>query len=165
MKNNKGVTLLMLAITVIVLSILSSVSITTGSKLIKEVRISRIISCMNLVMAKVGDIYENYQFDPITNDLVGIEETSLSELSDDEKAIIAEKNEVEVDALDTWVWYTWDSETLKEQGLDSDMLGPGEYYYINYEHKEILYSVGTEHNHVIYHSYTGLSSLFEILSE
>lgn len=59
-----------------------------------------------------------------------------------------------------WEWYKWDRSTLEAQGLDKEMLAENEYFYVNYENGEIIYSKGTSFNNEDYmYSMTGLNYL------
>lgn len=151
LKNKKGITILALMITVIVLLILTGVSVNMGFSIIKNVRAGRLISNMAMVKAKAQTIYEENEFDETS--LVG-EECEIIDLSDEEKQLLKIDN--------TWKWYKWNANILKEQGLDTQMLGKSEYFFVNYEHEEILYSRGTSlDGKTTYHSLTGLQYMLE----
>jgi len=62
---------------------------------------------------------------------------------------------------DTWKWYRWNSDTLKAQGLDTNMLRNNEYFYINYAHGEVIHSIGTSYKNKIFYSLTGLNYIYE----
>lgn len=149
LKNKKGITILALMITVIVLLILTGVSVNMGFSIIKNVRAGRLISNMAMVRAKAQTIYEKYQFDGTS--LVG-KEWEIIEISDEEERLINT----------TGVWRRWDSDTLKDQGLDPQMLGEKEYFLVDYENDEIIYSRGTSlDGKTTYHSLTGLQHMLE----
>ncbi len=159
-KNNKGITLISLVLTILLLGILATVSINTGFSITKDIRVGRIISNMVLVKAKVEVIDEQYEFSENEEDLAGEKMgAGLNFVSEQEKQII-EKN-AESEDFDSWIWYRWDSETLKLQGLEKNILAKGEYYYINYEHHEIIYSNGTSHNNEKYYSLSGLNEIYK----
>lgn len=150
-KNNRGITILGLIITILILVILTGVSINMGFSTIKEIRVGRIISNMTMVKAKVETIYEENQFNQTP--LIG-EATTLLELSKEEKE--------RVGMDDSWNWYKWTSVTLQNQGLDPQMLAENEFFLVNYEHAEIVYSKGTSlDGKITYHSLTGLRYALE----
>lgn len=62
LKNNKGVTLVVLVITIIVLTILTGGVIKTIFSVMYNLRAGRIVANMSLVQAKAETIYEEYQF-------------------------------------------------------------------------------------------------------
>lgn len=52
--------------------------------------------------------------------------------------------------------------TLEEQGLDPEMLKSDEYFLVNYQHAEIVYSKGASlDKKTTYHSLTGLKYTLE----
>jgi len=166
-KNSQGITLTMLGITVMIMFIVAGVSLNAGFSVINDMRVGRIISYMKLVQAKVQIINENYtSYNYDTDYLVGegpykinnIDDTSISK---NEIKLIADKSGVDSSEVQKWDWYKWDSDDLIQQNLDKNMLGDNEYFYVNYEHAEIIYSVGTMKNNIKYYSMTGLSEGFK----
>ncbi len=167
LKNNKGITIIALMITLSVMITLAGVSVTMGFSTMQDVRRGRLISNMKLVQAKVELIEENYTFYNDDTFLVGegpyqidssnqIDEISISE---EEMETIAEEAKTSVVEVRSWKWYKWNKEQLKTQNLAEDMLLDEEFFYVDYEHGEILYSVGTQENGVKYYSMTGLENL------
>lgn len=164
-KNNKGVTLISLVVTILVLGILAGVSLTAGTSVITQVRAGRIVSNMSLVKAKAQTIYEEYQF--YNNDISYLAKADedvyfvgTMDLNVTQEEIDMIATEAGVTSLDvsSWEWYKWDKETLESQGLDKQMLGNNECFFVNYEYGEIIFSEGTSyHNSVDYYSLTGVN--------
>lgn len=172
LKNNKGVTILALVITIILLLILAGVSVNTGFSVVKDVRVGRMLSNMALVQAKVEVIGEEYHFHNNDTDyLVGEEVFRIDsathqleniKLSDEERNMIAQKAEVSEADLFNWEWFKWDANILEAQGLDKKMLDENEFFYVNYEHAEIVSSEGTSYDNTHYfYSITGLNNLYQ----
>lgn len=170
-KNNKGVTMIALITTVVVMIILTGVSINTGFTVVKDVRIGRILSNMKLVEGKMAVLYDDYKFynndtsylegqgpikiDSATNKL---EEVNLSEA---EVEAIAQNANVSIQDVYSWNWYKWDLAELEAQNLDTNMLEKTHVFFVNYEYNEIIYSEGTSYNNVdYYYSRTGLTEIF-----
>lgn len=65
MRDNKGITLIALAVMIIVTTILAAVTTTAGLEVIKESRYSRTIAEMKLIQTKVNELYEEYDEDKI----------------------------------------------------------------------------------------------------
>ncbi len=159
LKKNKGITMIVLVMTILLLIILTGVSVNTGYSVVKDIKIGRIISDMSLVKAKTETIYEQWQFSGNDADLVG-QEVTIDFLSAEEIELI-EQNAGNSD-FTTWKWYQWDVSTLQTQGLDPTLLSGEEYFYVNYEHSEILYSKGTSYKKgTKYYSMTGLNDLYQ----
>ena len=159
LKNKKGITITALVITVIILVLLTGVSLSSGYSVVRDIRIGRIISNMALVKAKAETIYEQYQFSGDTTDLIG-QEVTIDFLSNEEIAII--QNNAGNNDFSTWKWYEWDASVLKSQGLDANLLGEGQYFYVNYEYGEIIYNKGTSYttSGTPYFSMSGLNDLY-----
>ena len=152
LKNNKGITMIALVITIIILLVLTGISVNTGFSTIKEFRAGRVISNLTMVKAKAEVIYEEYQFNGTP--LVGTTGEKI-ELSDEEKRLLGSD-------FDIWTWYQWDTSILEEQGLDKEMLGTNEYFLVNYENAEIVYTKGTSlDGQTTYYSLTGLKYMLE----
>ena len=153
LKNEKGITILILVITIVIMIIITGVSVNNGFLVVKEVRLGRIISNMTMVKAKAETIYEQNQFNQTP--LVGTQSTITTGLSQKEKEMLGED-------IALWEWYKWDAETLKTQGLDPEMLRADEYYLVNYQHAEIVYSKGASlDKETTYYSLTGLKHTLE----
>lgn len=155
-KNQKGVTIMALVITILLLIMLTAVSLNTGYSVLKDIRVGRIISHMVLVKAKAETIYEQHQFN--REELIGTP-TQIDFLSEEEKGKILEKTEK--GNFEQLTWYQWDANTLISQGLDANLLGNDEYFYVNYEFAEIVYSQGTSFDSQTYYSLTGLNQMYE----
>jgi Tfp pilus assembly protein PilE len=153
-KNNKGITLISLAVTIAVLSILITISINSGYSSIKKVRAGRLVSYMTMVRAKSKLIYEDYQFK--NTSLVGTK-SDLPEISENEKSMIMNKYDISSDEFEKLNWYKWEKKDLKDQGFDENMLDGEECYYINYEYGEIISSESVEN----FYSLTGLNKIYE----
>lgn len=168
-KNNKGVTLISLVVTILILGILVGVSIAAGEETINQVKIGRIVSNMTLIQAKAEPIYEEYQFyNNDTNYLVKADDTVYTlatmgvRISEAEIAIIAQEAGVASSDVSNWNWYKWDANTLKAQGLDKKILGNDECFFVNYEYGEIVFSSGTSYDgSAEYYSMSGLNHILE----
>lgn len=160
-KNNKGVTLLILSITIIVIFILSAISFDTGYTVLRNVRVGRTISNMKLIKIKVEDIAEDAEFTDDAQRFVGLKNSeaepyTLSEV-DAELGIVNLSSQVE----DTGYWYKWDSSTLQSQGLDTNILKQGGCFFVNYDTYEVIYSKGeTTDNIHYYYSLTAIEEAF-----
>ena len=164
MKNNKGVTLTMLVIIIIVLFIITGISVDTGVEFMNDVRVSRIVANMELVQAKVEIIYEEYQFQGENSEidvLVGqkVNGNDIFRKISDDKTI--SENDRKLFENDNNLWYQWNASVLEEQGLDKNMLDNPEndVFWVNYATSEIIYSRGTVIDGVTYFSKDALETV------
>lgn len=168
-KSNRGITLLSLAITIVVLAILTGVSLTSGTSVIKQVKVGRMVSNMMMVQAKVEIIYEDYQSHNQDTTLLESADGVAYKLSNlgialtaSEQELIAQKAGVSVAEVANWDWYKWNTNTLEKQGLDKKMLSEENAFYVNYEHAEIIDAKGSNHSgEGRYYSMTGLQYVLE----
>ncbi len=164
LKNNKGITILALVITVLILLILTGVSLGTGYSVITDIKLGRTVANMALVKAKAETIYEQYQFSGNSEDLVG-EPVSVDFLSEREIQLI-EQNSGKT-GLAGSVWYKWTAQTLVKQGLDPNLLRnkETEFFFVNYEFDEVAWNKGTTYNvgteKTYYYSMTGLNFIYK----
>ena len=128
LKNSKGVTLVDLVITIVVILILGASTITTSDMLIRDTKKKTIITNMYLVKSEVEAIYDEYQF---SGDSAVLEGQSIANLL--AYGITVHEGDL---------WYMWGETVLSNLGLDPDMLSSGGKYIVNYTTGEILYTKG-----------------------
>lgn len=136
-KNQKGVTLSALVITIIVLAILVGVTVGATTNLMSDSKIKTYITNMLLVQAKAESLYEKYQFEGTDlgtgNEYMGTKESITN----------MEKYNISPDSTTDEFWYKWTQDTLSKNGLDPEMLeSSSESYFVNYESGEVVYSEG-----------------------
>ena len=113
LKNEKGVTMAMLIITVLVMVVVAGIAMTTGSNLRKKTELADRVSQMQLIQAKAEEIYNEHLYKG--SKLLG-EEVTLNQGEE----IRNEK------------WYKLSGEDMKKMGID---FNPTEefYYCVKYD--------------------------------
>lgn len=141
-KDTKGITLIALVITIIVLLIITGVSLNVGSQLFTNVNLKTLDTNMLLIQARVKVISEKNQFDENTP-LKGSKVADITSDADIDKL----KNEGIINESDSnyQSYYLWNQDILNEEGLDSIKLKNNEKYIVNYATEEIIYFPGYEH--------------------
>ena len=159
-KDTKGITLLALIITIVILAIITGVSLNIGGKLFNNVNLQTLDTNMLLIQAKVKVISEKNNFDENTV-LKGSKVADISNDADINKL----KNEGVISETEEnyQSYYLWNQDILNEEGLDSIKLDKGEKYIVNYETEEILYIPGYKHSDD--KTYYKLSDLIKIQEE
>ena len=165
-KNEKGVTLLILVITIIIIFILMGVSVNTGYTTLINARTGRVISNLNLIKIKVESIYDDYQFSENEELLVGANDRkySLDDIIFENSQLAEIENEIpNYDSIATEKkWYEWNESILKLQGLDTKILKDDGKIFVNYEDSEIIYTKGaTMNNRDYYYTLSGIEKEFE----
>lgn len=128
LKNNKGVTLTVLVVTIIVIIILAGVTISSSDSLIKNTKVKNMVTNMYLIQAKAEALYEEYQFNGTETVLRGEHVTG------------ADLNIYNV--VDNGKWYKWDKTTITQLGFDENMLSSGGDFIVNYATGEVIYTKG-----------------------
>lgn len=149
--NQKGITLLSLVITIIVLLVIGSVTIYTGSNIIKKASLQTINTNMMLIQAKVKTISEQAKFNKDTSKYKG---TKVSEVIDNEKIEELVTNKV---IEETEKSYLLSQEDLNQMGLEKVKVEDG--YVVNYETDEVIYVKGFEANGELHYKLSQMKNL------
>lgn len=150
-KNQKGITILSLVITIVILIIISSVTVYTATSVIKQAELQTINTNMMLIQAKTKTIAEQAKFN---NDNSNYKGTIISDVSgnakiDDliNKGIIDDVNK----------FYLLSKDDLTNMGLDKIDIEDG--YVVNYETEEIIYVKGFENDGETYYKLTNMKTV------
>lgn len=143
MRNQNGITIVMLVITIIVLIIITSVTVYTGTGVIKRISLQSLNTNMLLLQAKTKTLAEESKFNKDESTLKGI---NVSEISDNEKI----KKLVDTRIIeDQEQYYLLSQEDLNSMGLEKVKIEDG--YLVNYETEEIIYVKGFKANETTYY--------------
>lgn len=180
MKNNKGITMIALVITIVVLLILAGISIGTGNNIIKQSNLENIKTNMLLVKVKAKEYVENANFnlgtafDKVTdeNEKNARIEKAKAELKGKEITDISifntntniSQEELTTDNSNYIYYYKLDSQNLTDMGISNVKSDEKNgWYIIKYDIKNIEIEVyntkGFENNETIYYSLTELQNI------
>lgn len=130
MKNQKGVTLTSLVVTIVVIFILAGVTITATTDVLYDSKRKSNITNLRLVQMSAESVFEEFDFNGIDTANMGVGASS-SDLS-----------KCNIDGSNT-NWYKWNKETLELNGLDPEMLAnDGDFFLINCVTNEVAISTG-----------------------
>ena len=129
LKNKKGITIIALVITVVIMLILVGVTVKIGTKSIDESEKEDIITNMISIKTRAKIVKDKYNFKDIEN-LVG---TPLIE--DTEHTTTDVKVEIPGEKINKC--YIWTQEDLNDQGLASISSNKSEFYIVCYGDDEI----------------------------
>ncbi len=140
MKKERGITLVALVITIILILILAGIAGYEGGKIIQQSNLQTISANMLLIQAKAQTLAEKAEFS-------GDEENSLKGVKVEN---IAEEEPLRKAGITTGEYYKWDANTLEENGLSGVSIEDGEVYYVNYQvgetaDVEVVISSGYKH--------------------
>lgn len=141
--NEKGITIVSLVVTIIVLAILAAVTVNASDSILKQVKLQNINTNMMLIQAKVKTISEQANFNKDTSVYKGYVVQDVSGNKNIQKLV---DNGV-ID--DTSKYYVLWQEQLDDMGLEKIDVENG--YIVNYDTQEIIYVKGFEHNGTTYY--------------
>lgn len=180
MKNNKGITMIALVITIVVLLILAGISIGTGNNIIKQSNLENIKTNMLLVKVKAKEYVENANFnlgtafDKVTdeNEKNTRIEKAKAELKGEEITdnsifntnINISQEQLTTNNLNYIYYYKLDSQNLTDMGISNVKSDEKNgWYIIKYDIKnveiEVYNTKGFESNETIYYSLTELQDI------
>lgn len=150
-KKERGITMISLVITVIVLMILASITTYSGMSTVKESRFLKGVSEMKTMQTKVNEWYEEYKYGDTSFWSKGI---SLIESSKQEQATKAYNsakennlNNTDIGSITEYKYFTKEciTDELDVDGIHYDFL-------INVETRTVILVDGVERNGVTYYS-------------
>lgn len=144
MKNNKGITLTSLMITIIILIILAGVTITVGYDVVERAELENLKTNMLLVQAKTKVALEEYNFGKDETKLIGTKVESNSD-------IIGKLNNIGISEKDDW--YYLEQTDFNNMNLSDVYPGDNEYFLVKYDKEdlevEILYTKGYKNKYTL----------------
>ena len=160
-KNNKGITLIALTITIIILLILASITIYSGKESIKKAQLESLKTNMLLIKAKAKEYVEQASFKNVVNKSE-ISEEAKNELKGKEaNASDYSKQNITINGGE--ILYKLTSDNLKEMGLKDVKLGSNEEYLVKYNIKDVTVEVyntsGYENNGTTVYSLSELEKI------
>ena len=141
LSSNKGITLMMLIITIIVLSILTAVTVSVGSSTLKEMQVEAYVAKMNMVQSRVNVISQKVQEGDTSYANIGTEISALSETNKNKVANI-------LNGISSDGFKFYNQTDLKELGvekIDEDVI-------INLNTKRIYSMVGIKYEGKTYYN-------------
>ena len=153
--NNRGITLMTLVITIIIMIILAGVTITGTYSLIKKSQLENLKTDMLLIQAKTKTALEEYNFSKDETKLIG---TKLEE-ADTEK--VSKLNKAGITDISNWYFLSQDD--LNNMNLSDIRAKDGEYYFVKYDKEnlvvDILYTEGFVENGITKFTLTQLKNM------
>lgn len=144
LKNESGITLMVLIITVIVLAILATVAIQEFGDIIEEVNKETISTDMLLIQAKAKVLNEKSNFNDDASILKG---QKLSEITGNSEIENLKSNGV-INTSDSNYdkYYVWNKQIIDELGIRVEEMEDTDFYIVNYSTEEVIYPKGYEHS-------------------
>ena len=169
MKNNKGITLVSLVITIVVLIIISGLTVNLSNDVIKQAKLQDLKTNMLLIQAKAKTLSEEVNFETANldenkeEDATKIEEIKAKKLIGTEleacgNAIKTAASEAGV--TETTDFYYLSPGNLSQIGINIEV--PDDAYYLvryNFEDVEVVYTKGYIYENITYYKLSELSNI------
>ena len=121
LKNNKGVTLTILVISIIVMIIIFGITLSSADDLLRNSEKNRLKTNMYLIQSKAATLLEDYLFDGTDN--LGTTNASDTQISG--VGWIKDDNR--------YIYREWDKTTLENYGIDTENFSSTEKFIIQYD--------------------------------
>lgn len=149
--NQRGITIISLIITIIILLILASVTVYMGDNVIKQAKLQTINTNMMLIQVKIKTIAEQAKFNKDTSNYKG---TVISNVSNNKKIEELINNGIVEDANK---YYLLSKDDLDSMGLEKIDIEDG--YMVNYDTEEVIYVKGFENDGITYYKLSDMKGL------
>lgn len=119
LRNKKGITLISLTVTVLVMLIILGITVSTADNLLRETDMRKLKTNLYLIEARAQTLLDDYLFDGTDKlgDTTSKDITTYGWSEDTTK----------------FIYRQWDSEDLKEQGIDTSNVAQNEVFIIKYD--------------------------------
>ncbi len=139
-KNNKGITLTILIITIMLMFILFGITFSSATTLLKNSQKNKMRTMLYMVQSRAQILLDEYLFENDGKDLNTISDDIIKN-SLKGTYLGASSSEItnvgfsETPAKDTIIYCSWNGETLRAQGIDTKNLADGDTIIIQYDIK------------------------------
>jgi Tfp pilus assembly protein FimT len=151
LSETNAITIVTLTVTIVVMAILASVTVYTGSNIMKKTNLQNINTNMMLIQAKTKTIEEQAKFNKDTS---GYKGTKIADVTNNKLVEELISNNI-ID--DTENYYLLEQSDLNEMGLEKIDIEDG--YIVNYDTNEIIYVKGFEANNQTYYKLSEMKNL------
>lgn len=141
MDKEKGITIISLVITIIIMIILAGVAIKVGLDAVEKAKVEDIKTNMISIKTKAAIIAEKNSFDSSSQNLIGLT------LADKGSFVISTQLQSVLDTQENGTakytkCYIWTQDDLKSQGLNTIKVDENKFYIVDYSTGEVFYSLG-----------------------
>ena len=132
--NSKGVTLLALVITIIVLLILAAVATYSGMDIIQSSKLTAFTTEMKIMQTQVNDLYDKWKSGEINKDEIGKDLTYNTTVQNQANNVLIDELGLENNFSDLTGYRYFDQETIQGLGID----GVEQEFFVNIENREVI---------------------------
>lgn len=151
-EKERGITIISLIITIILMLILASVSIRFGKNEINKAKLEDIKTTMLLIKGKATIVIDKEEFGE------SYDNTGMIKLSEASNYDTSKLQEIFGELSDTSNLYIWEQPAMNNNGIDVTITNT-DFFVIDYSTKEIYYSLGFEYEGNTYYTLTDLQKI------
>ena len=152
---NRGITLVTLVVTIVVMLILSGITITGSYSLIRKAELENLKTNMLLIQAKTKTALEEYNFSKDESKLIG------TKVEEEDSDIISKLNKIGINDINNW--YYLEQTDFQEMSLSDVKPAENEYFLVEFNKEnldvEILYTAGYTENNITKYTLTQLQGM------
>ena len=142
--NSKGITLIALVVTIIVLLILASIATYSGIQIIESSKITTFTAEMKIMQTQVNSIYDQWKRGEVNKDELGKDLEYNSEVKEQASKVLT----TELGLKDTTGYRYYDQETIKKLGIE----GVKQEFFINIETRDVVSYKGLKYKGDMYYT-------------
>ena len=142
--NSKGITLIALVVTIIVLLILASIATYSGIQIIESSKITTFTAEMKIMQTHVNSIYDQWKKGEVNKDELGKDLEYNSEVKEQASKVLT----TELGLKDTTGYRYYDQETIKNLGIE----GVKQEFFINIETRDVVSYKGLKYKGDMYYT-------------
>ena len=146
--NSKGVTLIALVITIIILLILASIATYSGIDVINSSKLTAFTTEMKIMQTQVNSLYDQWKNGDIDKDTIGKDLTSSTEVQEQANLVLVEELGFASSISELTGYKYFDQDTIQELGID----GVEQEFFINIEQREVVSYNGLKYEGDMYYT-------------
>lgn len=167
-KQENGITIVALGVTIVVMIIIAGISINIGNNVIEKAERESIKTNMLLIQAKTKIIAEEANFVKSPSSEAQNEEqqeeskylgNKLSDIVEDGETLNQNLDKLKLEADELDKYYVLEQKDLNDMGLNKIQISNGIYYLVNYDTEEIIYIPGYKYDGKVYYKLSEISGL------
>ncbi len=146
--NSKGVTLIALVITIIVLLILASIATYSGIGVINSSKLTAFTTEMKIMQTEVNSLYDQWKNGDVDKDTIGKDLTSGTEVQEQANLVLIDELGLASNISELTGYRYFDQETIQGLGIDS----VEQEFFINVEQREVVSYEGLKYEGDMYYT-------------
>lgn len=151
-KNNKGITIIALIVTIIIMMILASVTIEFGTGEIQRAKLEDIKTTMLLIQGRAKIVAEKESFGE------SYDNTGMVKLADATSYNISNLQSIFNSLGDTSNLYIWEQTAMDNNNIDVEITTE-DFFVVDYSTGEVYYSLGYTYEGNTYYSLTDMQNI------